>query len=66
MQTPCLHTWIGFHANKYVDNFLLIRAKLLRIRLVPEKNIRMVSVKYAQLSAELRYEIETSDIGEKI
>ena len=26
----------------------------------------MVSVKYAQLSAELRYEIETSDIGEKI
>ena len=51
-----------FNANKFWDNsFADARAKLLRLADVPEEKIsEMVSVKYAQLSAELRYEIETS------
>ena len=49
-----------FNANKFWDNsFADARAKLLRLADVPEEKIsEMVSVKYAQLSAELRYEID--------
>ena len=56
-----------FNANKFWDNsFADARAKLLRLADVPEEKIsEMVSVKYAQLSAELRYEIETSILARK-
>ncbi|MDI1495893.1 MAG: hypothetical protein K8823_1201 [Cenarchaeum symbiont of Oopsacas minuta] len=58
-----------FDANKFWTNsFADGRAKLLRLVDTPEELIsEMISVKYSQLPADIRYEIETSDaMQEKI